>query len=112
MKSSMSLPPDFDFDDPASVDRFREILAELSARARQLPTEQRHDAGNSVGAARNALELILESRGNPERVRFIEIAIRNMQRAETLISSSGSAGNQRNDLGRSGKGDNGNTLGF
>ena len=106
----MSSPtPDRDFDDPDFVDHFRHVLADLSARAHKLPTETRHDISNAVGAARNALELIAECAGRPERQRFIDIARRNAERAERLLDS---AGNERNDLGSQGEGDHHNALGF
>lgn len=105
-------PADFNFDDPEFIEHFREELADLSARARMLPREIRHDIGNAIGAARNALELIAEYSQSPERQRFIEIARRNAERAEHLLASAGDPGNQGNDLRSASKGDHGNALGF
>ncbi len=104
-------PPasDFDFSDPKSVERFRGVLADLAARARSLPREARHDVGNAIGAARNALELIAECRNDSELERFIEIARRNAERAEHLLAS---AGDERNDLRSAGEGDHRNAIGF
>lgn len=107
--TNMSPSGDFDFDDPAAVERFRGVLADLAGRARELPADARHDIGNAVGAARNALELIAESRGKPERARFVEIALRNAERAERLLTS---CGNERNDLGGPSKGNHRDAFGF
>lgn len=85
------------------------MLTELATRARMLSREARHDVGNAIGAARNALELIAECRDDSERKRFIEIARRNAERAERLLAS---ARDERNDLRGTGEGDHRNAIGF
>jgi len=78
----MDLSPD----DAESVHRFREAVADLEKRARSLAAGAlRHDVGNAVGAARNALALVEDTAQNADRVRFVEIARRNADRANELL---------------------------
>lgn len=98
----------------------RRRLAELEQRARSLASPQlRHDANNAVGAARNAAELVRDARDETERARFVEIAKRNLARAEQLVGApladapeTDSARNERNDLRCQGESDNRDALGL
>src|SRR4051812_43068329 len=60
-------------DDPESLRHFRETVIELERRVRALSSGAlRHDAGNAVGAARNALALVEDGAQSANRPRFVE----------------------------------------
>jgi hypothetical protein len=66
---------------------------------------------------RNALILLDEHHDAAEGVRFLAIAQRNIRLAEELLAGRGaegvgSRGDERDDLGRARKRDDGNTLGL
>lgn len=102
------------------IQRLRDAVADLERRARSLGTGRlRHDVGNSIGAARNALSLLEETGADGQK--FLDIAQRNVDRAEKLLGGALAdappndaelGGNQRNDLGRARERDHGDTLGF
>ena len=99
----------------------REAMAELEHRLRALGHGMlKHDAGNAVGAARNALVLLDEASAGERQERFVEMARRNVDRARRLLSGEladapralESAGNERNDLRRPREDDHGKPVGF
>jgi hypothetical protein len=97
-------------DDDDSLRELRRTVAELERRLYSLaPGQLRHDVGNTIGAARNALSLIDEDAGDP--VRLLEIAQRNVVAAERMLAAE-SGGDERDDLGSAGHRDHGSTLGL
>lgn len=102
--------------DEESSRRLRVTIQELERRGRALSSSQvRHDVSNAVGAARNALQLLDENPNAPAADRLVQIALRNVQRAEHLLEAGTpgaddvarepvsppdrSSGNQRDNLG-------------
>lgn len=114
--------------DTAALRCLHDQLADLERRGKALAASKlRHDVGNAVGAAHNALELLEENSGAGNADKLIEIARRNIDRASELLhlpaanDASGrvepspeprSGGNERNDLGGSGESDHRDTLGL
>lgn len=102
--------------DAESVDGLRATIDDLERRVRSVTgSPLRHDIGNAMGAARNALVLYDENTGTPTGERFIQIARRNVARVEELLKASAegrSGRNERNDLGGAGERENRDTLGL
>jgi hypothetical protein len=105
--------------DAGTAGRLRSSLADVERRGRQITSRRlRHDINNAVGAARNALVLFDEDARPEAAARFMQIALRNVARAEALLNeaaaeesaSSPSARNERNDLGGAREGENGNSV--
>jgi len=92
----------------------RNAVAELEQRARALPPGTlRHDVTNAVGAARNALTLLMDEPDAIEPDHILEIARRNISAARGLLNGQpASGGNQRDDLGRASEGDHRDTFGL
>ena len=123
---------------PIDVEERRElrnVIAELARRGRTIRSSRlRHDMTNAVGAARNAVELLEENPSGDGAIRLLQMAQRNIDRAERLLAESDaergveevgpadvvaetrpadrSARNQRNDLGGSGERDHRDTFGL
>jgi hypothetical protein len=103
-----------------SIQRLRDAVADLERRSRTLDSGNlRHDVGNAVGAARNALSLLDE--GGADGQKFFDIARRNVDRAEKLLGGASASApprgaelgrDERNDLRRASEGDHGDTVGF
>ncbi len=106
--------------DSETIRRLRDAVADLERRSRTLGAgERRHDVGNAIGAARNALSLLEE--GGSDGQKFFEIAQRNVDRAQKLLGGALAdapprdaelGGDERNDLRRASEGDHGDTVGF
>ena len=103
-----------------AVGRLRAKVEELERRSRALSSSMlRHDVANAVGAARNALVLLGEHNEPEAATRFLDMAKRNVDRAQQLLgidsaASSGgaSARDQRNDLGGTREGEDADTFGL
>jgi hypothetical protein len=110
--------------DAESLRLLRASIDDLERRGRaQSAPRLRHDIGNGIGAARNALELFDEDPGAVAAGRFIQIARRNVERVAELLKQGASAvddapsndrsnRNERNDLGGAGEREHGDTLGL
>src|SRR3954447_16062523 len=110
--------------DAESLRLLRASLDDLERRRRAVSAPAvRHDVGNGIGAARNALELFEDDPGAASAARFIQIARRNVERVAELLkqgasavddapSSDRSGRNERNDLGGAGEREHGDTLGL
>jgi hypothetical protein len=70
------------------LERLRAAISDLEARLRSLGSGVlRHDVGNAIGAARNALVLLDEGTSRAaEQTKFVEMAERNVSRAQRLLS--------------------------
>jgi len=102
-----------DHDAELAMRRLHDAVDDLERRSRAISTSTlRHDVANAVGAARNALVLLGENPEPEVARRFMEIAKRNVDLATKLLGNKASSGDQRNDLGRTGEGDNRDTLGL
>lgn len=114
--------------DRAALRCLHEQLADLERRGKALAASKlRHDVGNAVGAAHNALELLEENAVADNAAKLIQIARRNLDLATELLDGLApneapgladappeprSAGNERNDLRGSGERDHPDTLGL
>jgi hypothetical protein len=114
--------------DTAALRCLHEQLTDLERRAKALAASKlRHDVGNAVGAAHNALELLEENSVAENAAKLLRIARRNLDLASELLDGSASnestgladapptqrsARNERNDLRRTGEGDHPDTLGL
>jgi hypothetical protein len=99
----------------------RSRVDDLERRSRAVSSSMlRHDVANAVGAARNALLLLSENPEPEAAARFLEIAKRNIERAEQLLCDvdggaaerPGSARDERNDLGGASERQHGDAFGL
>jgi hypothetical protein len=104
---------------PSEVGRLRHAVDALDQRSRSVTSPKvRHDLSNAIGAARNALQLVIESPELDAHARFMEIAQRNVDRATRLLDgpadggSSSSGRNERDDLGRASERNHRETFGL
>jgi hypothetical protein len=107
-------------DAAASLPSLRDRIGELERQVRTLSdATARHDVANALGAARNAIIMLDEGEDEGKAARFVEIAQRNVRRAEAMIHPRGdeperpeSGGDARNDLRREGERDHRDAFGL